>query len=50
VILEDSQLGENRLRTVKLGLEQILTLCRLAMQEIEMNHEKKTRIPLEITK
>jgi hypothetical protein len=37
VILEDRQLRENRLIAVRLGLQQILTLCGWAMKEIEKN-------------
>ena len=41
VILEDRQLKENRLIATRLGVENILTICGLAMEEIKKGHEEK---------
>jgi hypothetical protein len=41
VLLEDRQLLENRLIAVKLGIQQILTLCGSAMREMEKDPKEE---------
>ncbi len=41
IILEDIQLRENRLLAARVGLENILTLCGQAMEEIQKESEQK---------
>ena len=41
IILEDIQLRENRLLAARVGLENILTICGQAMEEIQKDPDEK---------